>query len=431
LIWSALFGIAAAVVAVINWFATLFKGRSPKGMHGFLAGYLRYVTHIGAYVSIAANPWPRFYTGDNLNAYPIDLEIDPPAKQNRAVTFFRFFLSLPAILISSVLGGFAGGFGGGFQRRSTWWLSLYRGGGAVGGIASFLMWFSSLVRGRAPRGLRDLVAWGAGYSAQLTGYLFLLTDRYPTSDPLEHLARGAARPARDAEQRLAALTRLREQEPSLTLDEAMARIDQQTEAPPSAPEPIPPLPAQPLVTGDLRRSRLTVFFRLLLWLPHYVWSEAWGVVAVFVLVLNWVAALALGRAPRPFARFLAAYVRYTVHQQAFLFLIGNPFPGFVGKAGSYPIDLELDPFQPQKRVTVLFRLFLALPAILLGVGAAFLLFVVAVLGWFSSLVRGRMPVGLRNSGAWAIGYIGQASAYLFLLSDRYPFSSPLAVRWLP
>src|SRR5207249_4827154 len=118
---------------------------------------------------------------------------------------------------------------------------------AVGGIASVLLWFSSLVRGRAPRGLRDLVAWGAGYSAQLTGYLFLLTDRYPTSDPREHLSRGAARPAQDAQQRLESLSRLREQEPGLSLDEAMARIDEQVDAAPTEPEPLPPMPAQPLV----------------------------------------------------------------------------------------------------------------------------------------------------------------------------------------
>ena len=32
-----------------------------------------------------------------------------------------------------------------------------------------------------------------------------------------------------------------------------------------------------------------------------------------------------------------------MHVGAFLFLIGGPFPGFTGAAGSYPVDLELDP----------------------------------------------------------------------------------------
>ena len=34
-----------------------------------------------------------------------------------------------------------------------------------------------------PQGLRDLAAYAIGYSAQVTGYLLLLTDRYPNSDP--------------------------------------------------------------------------------------------------------------------------------------------------------------------------------------------------------------------------------------------------------
>ena len=36
--------IAAYVVLLIAWFAALFTGRVPAGMHGFLAGYLRYST---------------------------------------------------------------------------------------------------------------------------------------------------------------------------------------------------------------------------------------------------------------------------------------------------------------------------------------------------------------------------------------------------
>ena len=34
-----------------------------------------------------------------------------------------------------------------------------------------------------------------------------------------------------------------------------------------------------IVTDDLRRSRLTVFFRLLLVIPHLIWLTLWGIVA--------------------------------------------------------------------------------------------------------------------------------------------------------
>ena len=42
-------------------------------------------------------------------------------------------------------------------------------------------------------------------------------------------------------------------------------------------------------------------------------------------------------------RFLAAYVRYTSHVFAFVTMVGGPFPGFVGRQGSYPIEIEIDP----------------------------------------------------------------------------------------
>jgi len=381
LIWIGLFAIGAIFVAFISWWATLFAGRAPKGLHGFLAGFVRYVTQVEAYLFLAANPYPGFYVGDTAKTYPVDVEIDPPAPQNRAVTFFRLFLALPALLLSIA-------FSGGGPSYSGYG---YRAGFGVAGSAALLMWFASLVRGRAPRGLRDLATWSIGYGAQTAGYLFLLTDRYPTSDPLAHLG-----PA--SEEGEAAL---------------------------------PPMPARGVVRDDLRRSRLTVFFRLLLWVPHLVWLVLWTVLAVIVGIVNWLVALVIGQPPAPFARFLSAYVRYNVHQQAFLNLVGNPFPGFVGKPGSYPIDLEIGAAQKQRRLSIFFRLFLAVPAFIVSASGGSLLFVAALLGWFASLVRGRMPEGLRNSGAWALTYSGQLYAYAFLLSGSYPFSSPRAVSWQP
>ena len=41
-----------------------------------------------------------------------------------------------------------------------------------------------------------------------------------------------------------------------------------------------------------------------------------------------------------------------------------------------------------------------------------------------------MPEGLRNLGAVSLRYTAQVNAYLFLLTDRYPYSAP-AVRDRP
>jgi hypothetical protein len=178
------------------------------------------------------------------------------------------------------------------------------------------------------------------------------------------------------------------------------------------------------VSDGLRRSRLTVFFRLALAFPHLVWLALWGILVAPLAIFNWVVTLILGTTPGWLHRFFSRYVRYQLHVSAFLYLVGNPFPGFAGAAGSYPIELHLAGRERQNRWRVGFRLILAFPALLLASVFSQLLFVVAVFGWFVGLFTARMPLGLRNLGAFALRYTAQTSAYLLLLAEAYPYSGP-------
>jgi hypothetical protein len=178
------------------------------------------------------------------------------------------------------------------------------------------------------------------------------------------------------------------------------------------------------VEDNLRRSRLTVFFRLLLTIPHLIWLVLWGIVVFFALLVGWFAALVTGRLPDALHRFIGAYLRYETHVLAFLTLVANPFPGFTGTPGIYPIDLEIDPRERQHRLKTLFRGFLAVPAFILASALGGALWVVAFLAWFVGLFLGRMPKGLRNLGAYCLRYTAQTYAYAYLLTDSYPFSGP-------
>jgi hypothetical protein len=190
------------------------------------------------------------------------------------------------------------------------------------------------------------------------------------------------------------------------------------------------LPEHPLriaVTDSLARSRLTVFFRLPLTVPHLVWLALWGVLAALASIAGWFGALVLGRLPVPLHRFLAAYVHYIAHVYAFATVVGGPFPGFVGREGSYPVDLEIAPPERQGRWGVAFRLLLAVPAFILSGAYLAVLAVVAVLCWFAALATARVPVGLRNLGAVCIRYTAQTVAYAWLVTPRYPYSAPALV----
>lgn len=367
-LWLALWGIAATVVAIVLWIATLVSGKPPRELHTFVAAFVRYSVHLAAWFNLAANPYPSF-TG--APGYPVDVEIDPPAPQRRLTVAFRLVLALPVLLLAAVIAS-------GLAAPGESLASVAIGGGIVS-TAAFLAWFACLVRGRMPSGLQDLVAYCVGYGAQVTAYVLLVTDRYPDSRP-------------------------------------------------GLVEPLPELPHHAVriaVRDATRRSRVTVFFRLLLALPHFVWVTLWSVPAFLAAIAAWVAALVLGRVPRPFHRFLAAFVRYASHVVAFTFLVGGPFPGFAGTQGSYPIDVQIDPPTGQRRLVTLFRLVLAIPALLLASALGTALYFVAFLGWWAALVTGRMPRGLRDLGAATIRYSAQTYAYLLLVTPRYPYASPV------
>jgi hypothetical protein len=100
------------------------------------------------------------------------------------------------------------------------------------------------------------------------------------------------------------------------------------------------------------------------------------------------------------------------------------FPGFTGRPGSYPIDVEIDDPQPQPRAKTAFRLLLALPALMIAGGLATAQTLAAVGAWFSALIMGRVPRGLQRLIAFAVRYTAQTYAYVFLLTDRYPHSGP-------
>lgn len=178
-------------------------------------------------------------------------------------------------------------------------------------------------------------------------------------------------------------------------------------------------PIRLVVTDDLHRSRLTVFFRAILVIPAILWLSLWGVVVFLAWIVAWFAAVFTGRVPDGVHTFMATYLRYQTHVYAYLFLIADPYPGFTGQPG-YPIDLEVDPPVRQSRLTVFFRVILAIPALVLASVLSYLSRLLALFSWFVALITGRVPEGIRNFAAFALRVETQTYAYSMLLTERYP-----------
>lgn len=375
-VWLFLWSLLMVVVVIANWVAALASGRPAAALHRLTCAYIRYATHVNAYVDLVANPYPGF--SGEAGSYPVDVRLPERASQSRWKTFFRLFLAVPALLMTTALGGAGAGF---TSRRGR---SRFYGAGARGALSvtcAVLGWFASLARGRMPKGLRDASAYSLGYTAQTLAYLLLVTDRYPDADPTAMLD-GVGRPP--------------EHGVRLVGD-----------------------------ADDLRFSRLTVFFRLPLAVPHVIWFALWTVAVFVAAVLNWFVTLFRGTPARRLHAFSSRYIRYQLHVYSFLLLAANPFPGFDGAPGRYPLDLQLPERGRQNRWKTGFRVVLAVPALLVNSALGYGLYAAAFLTWFVALVRGSAPWGLRNFSAYALRYQAQANAYLLLLTDAYPHASPL------
>jgi hypothetical protein len=74
----------------------------------------------------------------------------------------------------------------------------------------------------------------------------------------------------------------------------------------------------------------------------------------------------------------------------------------------------------QNRLTVGFRIILAIPQIIVLCFLFIAAFVVAVIGWFAALIMGQLPEWAHTFLSGIIRWSTRVGAYLFLLTDAYP-----------
>ena len=118
-----LWTLLALLVAIVNWFIALARGRTPASVHAWFERYLRYVTHVGAFALLLADPYPKFRGW--AGTYPVDLRVGPPVAQSRLKILVRIVLAIPALVFAYVLG-------------------------IVGSVVAVLSWFVAVTTARVP-----------------------------------------------------------------------------------------------------------------------------------------------------------------------------------------------------------------------------------------------------------------------------------------
>lgn len=152
-LFLALLSVVAFVVIFFVWLAALFTARVPPGMGDFLRKVLQYQARVLAYGQLLlTDRYPPWDVG--AAEYPVELEIDEPDRFNRAAVFFRFFLQLPALVLSQL---------------------VYSGLTVI----LFVAWLITLVRGRLPDSAHVAFATILRYQQRVYAYVGMLTTEYP------------------------------------------------------------------------------------------------------------------------------------------------------------------------------------------------------------------------------------------------------------
>ena len=89
-------------------------------------------------------------------------------------------------------------------------------------------------------------------------------------------------------------------------------------------------------------------------------------------------------------------------------------------AGSYPVRLEVDPAAPQSRLSVFFRILYAIPQYIVMYFVVLAAQVVTFIAWLAILFTGRYPAGMLKFSIGALRWQMRVSAYIFLLTGKYP-----------
>ena len=161
----------------------------------------------------------------------------------------------------------------------------------------------------------------------------------------------------------------------------------------------------------------------MLFVPQYIVLAVWRVLVPAAAVVAWLAALIDGRVPPWLHRFLSAYLRYEGQVTAWFALLSDRYPDPLHTL-EHPFAIEVPERYRQHRLITLFRLLLALPAIVLSSALGVVLVLVSVASWFAALALGRTTAGLQELGTFCVRYQLEVGAYLLLLTASYPRLAP-------
>lgn len=189
-------------------------------------------------------------------------------------------------------------------------------------------------------------------------------------------------------------------------------------------------PAYPATFEVDHPERITNWKPLVQWLlalPHLLILNALESLATSVAFISWFVILFTGRLPAGLAGLQHLYIRYMNRVYAYVAFVGEEYPPFAyDMTAADPRDhptvrTALAPqLDDRNRVTVGFRLILAIPHIVVVAILAVVAVVALIIDAFVVLFTGTRSVALRDFVVGVLRWNTRLNAYLLLLVDDYP-----------
>jgi Domain of unknown function (DUF4389) len=179
---------------------------------------------------------------------------------------------------------------------------------------------------------------------------------------------------------------------------------------------------QPVLQYDVEYpehlSRLLIFVKWLLAIPHYVILFFLGIGLTITTIIAFFAILITGRYPRGLWEYAMMTLRWGARVNTYLSLQRDEYPPFGDE--EYPFVFQLDYPERLSRWKIFVKWLLAIPHLVVLYILQIVASIVTVIAWFAILITGGYPRSLFD---FVVGYHRwnyRVSVYLSLLTDAYP-----------
>jgi len=165
--------IGVAFCTFIAWWAILFTGKYPAGMHNFVRGTMEWYVRVMARLLNLCDGYPKF--GINAKDDCVSFELPCPEKLSRGTLLLKLFFGQLYVLLPHMFILYFLGIGVAFVNFIAWWAILFTG--------------------KYPAGMHKFVVGYIRWIIRVMIYFpFYMTDQYPpfSGKPYEELNPTAA-----------------------------------------------------------------------------------------------------------------------------------------------------------------------------------------------------------------------------------------------